>query len=47
MPRRWAAHLPEWMVYDQIASVFAITVVLAAAFFIWRFLTGLRRFMAE
>lgn len=44
VPRRWAVHLPEWMVYDQIASVFAIVVLAAATFFILRTIAGLARY---
>lgn len=46
VPRRWAVHWPEWMVYDRFASVFAALVILAAAFFIVRFLIGLRHFLS-
>lgn len=37
VPRRWAAHLPEWVALDRIASVFAVLVVLAATLFVFRF----------
>ncbi len=40
VPRRFAVHLPEWMPYDRIGSIFAIVVVLAAAMFVLRFLGG-------
>jgi cytochrome c oxidase subunit 1 len=30
IPRRWAVHFPEWLVYSQIASLFAAGVVLSA-----------------
>lgn len=43
VPRRWAVHLPEWMLYDQIASVFGVFVILAAAVFVLRFLLRLGR----
>lgn len=41
VPRRWAAHLPEWVSYSQIASVFAILVVIGATLFAIRFITRL------
>ena len=43
VPRRWAAHLPEWVSLSQSASVIAIFVALGAALFALRFLTGLRQ----
>lgn len=46
VPRRWAEHLPEWMPYDQAASVFAFLVLLAATWFVLRTLSGLGRFLA-
>ena len=46
VPRRWAVHLPEWIVYDQIASVFAVLVVLAVVVFTVRFLSRLPRLVA-
>lgn len=46
VPRRWAVHFPEWMVYDQIASIFAAVLVLATTVFVLRFLFGLRHFLA-
>jgi cytochrome c oxidase subunit 1 len=42
VPRRWAVHMPEWITYDRIASVFAAVVILAAAVFVIRFLARLR-----
>lgn len=41
VPRRWAAHLPEWVTYSQIASIFAILVVAGAAVFALRFIMRL------
>jgi len=41
VPRRWAVHLPEWVAYDQIGSLFAVLVVLAVAVFTARFLSRL------
>ncbi len=43
IPRRWAAHLSEWVPYDRIASVFATLVVIGALVFAYRFLTRLSR----
>lgn len=35
VPRRWAEHLPAWMPYDQIATVFgAVVMITLANFFI-------------
>lgn len=31
VPRRYAAHLPEWLGYDRLGSVFAVMVLTAAA----------------
>ncbi len=41
VPRRWAAHLPEWVTYSQIASVFALLVVVGATVFAARFILAL------
>jgi cytochrome c oxidase subunit 1 len=38
VPRRFAVHLPEWMPYDRIASIFGLCVVLAVVVFVVRFL---------
>lgn len=43
VPRRWAVHLPEWLVYDQIASVFAALAVVTAVVLMARFLISLPR----
>ncbi|MGI9304783.1 MAG: cbb3-type cytochrome c oxidase subunit I [Gammaproteobacteria bacterium] len=40
--RRWAVHLPEWVAYDRLASVFGTLVILAVLVFVIRFLTRLR-----
>ncbi len=40
--RRYAAHLPEWLPYDRIASVFAVLVIAAVLVFVTRFLARLR-----
>ncbi len=34
IPRRMAVHLPEWVGYSQVASLFAATVVIGASFII-------------
>jgi hypothetical protein len=41
IPRRWAVHLPQWHLQAQIASAFAVLVVLAAATFVLRYLMRL------
>ena len=46
VPRRFAVHLPEWLPYDRIGSLFAVVVVLAAAVFVLRFLGGVPRLIA-
>jgi len=46
VPRRWAVHLAEWMVYDQWAAVFAIAVTLLALVFVLRYLARLPRYLA-
>jgi cytochrome c oxidase subunit 1 len=43
VPRRWAEHLPEWLVYDRIASVFSVFILVMAAVFVVRFLAGIPR----
>lgn len=37
VPRRYAAHLPEWLAYDRIGSAFAVLVIAAVLVFFWRF----------
>lgn len=39
--RRYAAHLPEWVPYDRIASVFASLVIASVLVFIVRFIVSL------
>ena len=39
--RRYAVHLPEWVPYDRIGSLFAALVVASSLLFIVRFLTRL------
>lgn len=41
VPRRWAVHLPQWLWYSQVASVFAAAVVLSAMVIIGRALGGI------
>lgn len=41
IPRRWAIHLPEWLLYSQIASLFAAGVVVSAMVIIVRALAGI------
>jgi cytochrome c oxidase subunit 1 len=42
VPRRFAVHLPEWVPYDRVASVFAVLVIAAVSVFVLRFLFRLR-----
>ncbi len=42
VPRRYAAHLAEWVPYDRVATVFAAVVIAAVLVFILRFLSRLR-----
>ncbi len=39
--RRYAGHLPEWIAYDRIASVFATVVIAAVLVFIFTFFSRL------
>jgi cytochrome c oxidase subunit 1 len=43
VPRRWAVHLPEWLAYSQIASLFAAGVVISAMAIIVRAMGGIVR----
>ncbi|MFK8068755.1 MAG: cbb3-type cytochrome c oxidase subunit I [Gammaproteobacteria bacterium] len=43
VPRRWAAHMNEWIAYDQIAAVFATLVVVSVLVFAIRFLTRISK----
>lgn len=43
VPRRWAVHMAEWQVQAQIATGFALLVVLAAVVFVLRFVTRMGR----
>ena len=40
VPRRMAVHLPEWVWYSQVASLFAAGIVISAMFIIIRALSG-------
>ncbi len=42
VPRRYAAHLPQWVGYDRLASAFVVLVVGAVLVFVLRFLSRLR-----
>ena len=42
IPRRWAAHLPEWVGFSQTSSLFAALVAASASIFALRFLTSLK-----
>lgn len=41
-PRRWAEHLPEWVLSDQVGAISGIFIVLATVIFTIRFFSGLR-----
>jgi len=43
VPRRWAAHAPEWMAQGAIAAGFAVLVIAAATVFVAVFAAGLVR----
>lgn len=43
VPRRWAVHLPEWVMQDRIATLFAGLIVLSVLVFVGRFALGLNR----
>lgn len=43
IPRRWAVHLPEWHLQAQLASAFALFVILAVTFFVLRSAARLAR----
>ena len=43
IPRRWAVHLPEWILQDRIGTLFAVLTLAATAFFVLRFLFSLFR----
>ena len=43
VPRRYAAHLPQWVPYDQAGSIGAILMILGMLFFAGRITAGLLR----
>lgn len=43
IPRRWAVHYEPWQLQGQLASLFALIVVLATAVLVLRFVAGLLR----
>ena len=45
VPRRWAVHLPEWVAYDRLASLFALGVTAAVLVFVLRFLLRVPRLL--
>jgi cytochrome c oxidase subunit I len=46
VPRRWAVHLPEWVAYDRLASLFALAMIAAVIVFAIRFLIRVPRLIA-
>ncbi len=44
IPRRWAVHLEQWQMFDAIATLFALFVVIGAIYFFGRYALG---FMAS
>ncbi|WP_111735888.1 cbb3-type cytochrome c oxidase subunit I [Roseovarius amoyensis] len=47
VPRRWAVHLPEWMVYDRIATLAAAGVIVLATVFIATFLARIPQILRQ
>jgi len=47
VPRRWATHLPEWQIWDQIASVMAVGVIALTTVFVVMFLARMPRILRE
>ncbi len=43
VPRRWAVHLPEWVLQDKIATAFALLVVLSTLVFVIKYAARLGR----
>jgi cytochrome c oxidase subunit I len=43
VPRRYAAHLPQWVPYDQVGSIGAVLVILAMLLFAVYIIVGLLR----
>ena len=46
VPRRWAVHLPEWVAYDRLASLFGCAVMASVLVFGLRFLVRVPRLIA-
>ncbi len=42
IPRRWAVHLPDWVLQDQISTWFGVLVVLSALVLLIKYIGGLR-----
>ncbi|MCC6304342.1 MAG: cbb3-type cytochrome c oxidase subunit I [Rhodobacteraceae bacterium] len=45
VPRRWAVHMPEWLVWDRIATVMAAGVIVLAGVFVAIFLARIPRLL--
>ncbi len=43
VPRRWAVHLPEWVLQDRIATAFAVLVVVSTLVFVIKYAVRLGR----
>jgi cytochrome c oxidase subunit 1 len=41
VPRRWAVHLPEWFIQDQVGSLFAVFSIVGALVLLGRYLARL------
>jgi cytochrome c oxidase subunit I len=46
IPRRWAVHLPGWLMYDRIGTFFGMVAVIGAVVFVTRFLSRARAIAA-
>ena len=46
IPRRWAVHLEPWLVYDGLATMFALVVVAGVLVFVTKFLGRARKIAA-
>ena len=47
VPRRWAEHLPEWQIWDQVASVMAAGVIALTTVFVAMFLARIPAILRE
>jgi len=47
VPRRWADHLPEWQIWDQVASVMAAGVIALTTVFVAMFLARIPAILRE